>query len=158
MTAGRPSTYTPEMAERICEGLLTKDAEGRPQSLEAVLKAEGMPDERTVRRWLKKHEEFRREYASAREEQAHMLADSVVEIADTEPDPNKARVRIDARKWYAGKLNGKYSDKVVNEHTGKDGAPIKLEADTQDDARLIALMLTRAVSAPLPAPSSDASD
>ena len=39
-------------------------------------------------------------------------AEDVVEIADNEPDPVKARVRVDARKWIASKLlPKKYGDR-----------------------------------------------
>lgn len=49
-----------------------------------------------------------------------MAADDIIEIADVEDDPNKARVRIDARKWYAGKLNAKhYGDKLNLDATVK---------------------------------------
>ena len=40
-------------------------------------------------------------------------------IADTEDDAGKARVRIDARKWLAGKMKPKvYGDKQTVEHQG----------------------------------------
>jgi hypothetical protein len=52
-------------------------------------------------------------YARAREERADMIADEVITIADTDPDPQRARVRIDARKWWAAKVNPrKYADKA----------------------------------------------
>ena len=39
-------------------------------------------------------------------------------IADTDPDPNRARVRIDARKWWAAKVNPKkYGERVFNDNT-----------------------------------------
>jgi hypothetical protein len=72
-----------------------------------------MPDRETVRRWRRENEEFRGQYARARVDQADSLAEEIVAIADTEKDPAKARVRIDARKWYASKLNPKtYGDKL----------------------------------------------
>lgn len=41
------------------------------------------------------------------------LAQEVIEIADTEEDPQKARNMIDARKWYASKIAPKtYGDRV----------------------------------------------
>jgi hypothetical protein len=41
-------------------------------------------------------------------------------IADeTHTDPNCRRIRIDARKWYAGKLRPKvYGDRIQQEHSG----------------------------------------
>ena len=73
----------------------------------------GMPGRQTVYQWFNLHPDFKDMYARAREERADLLADEVITIADTEEDPNKARVRIDARKWWAAKVNPKsYGDKA----------------------------------------------
>jgi hypothetical protein len=41
----------------------------------------------------------------------------------------RSALRIDARKWLAGKMAPKkYSDKQIHEHGGPDGGPITLEA------------------------------
>ena len=53
------------------------------------------------------------QYARARELQAQHYANEIVEIADTDTDANRARVRIDARKWVACKLlPKKYGEKI----------------------------------------------
>ena len=44
-------------------------------------------------------------YEAARQERTHMLADDTVSIADTETDHQRARNRIDARKWFTSKVN-----------------------------------------------------
>lgn len=104
--AGRPSDYSPAVSDQICERL----ADG--ESLRRICQDSDMPNKATVFRWLNAHEEFRDQYARAREEQAETLADEIVLIADTEEDANRARVKIDARKWVAGKLKPKaYGDK-----------------------------------------------
>lgn len=109
---GRPSSYSQEMAERICSLI----ADGL--SLRKVCEADDMPDKETVRRWLIADEAFRAQYARARDEQADFYADELVEIADTEDDPAKARVRVDARKWVASKLKPKkYGERI--EHGGE---------------------------------------
>ena len=76
-----------------------------------------------------------------------MLADEIVEIADTEPDPNRARVRIDARKWYAAKVNKKdYGDRVSAEVSGPDGGPIQPQATNMvEAARRMAFILRAAI-------------
>jgi len=108
-TGGRPSLLTEKLAETICRRL------GAGESLVAICKSEGMPHRWTVTRWLGEHEWFRGKYARAREQQADFYADQIIEIADTETDPQKARNRIDARKWTASKLAPKvYGDKVEN--------------------------------------------
>lgn len=110
---GRPSKYTNELVARICSRLADGD------SLRGICSEPDMPDRETVRRWLREKEDFRGQYARAREDQADVYAEDVVVIADTEPDPQVARVRIDARKWAAGKLAPKkYGDRIINEHEG----------------------------------------
>ncbi len=47
---------------------------------------------------------LRTEYSIAQEARSEVWADEIVDIADTEPCPQTARNRIDARKWYASKL------------------------------------------------------
>jgi hypothetical protein len=117
--AGRPTDYTQEMADIICNRV----ANG--ESLNTICNEENLPCRMTIYRWLRAHSEFSDNYARAREDQADWFADQIVEIADTEPDANIARVRIDARKWVASKLKSKnYGDKAQMELTGKDGAPI----------------------------------
>lgn len=113
---GRPSKYTPELAAEICEQI----ADGN--SLRKICAASDMPARRTVEYWLRDKDDFLRQYARAREEQADFYADEIIEIADTETDSNIARVRIDARKWVASKLKPKkYGEKVQNEHSGQIG-------------------------------------
>ena len=112
-TKGRPSSYTDAVAQKICDEI----AHGR--SLQQIQRDSGMPPMRTVLRWLEVNEDFRRQYALARDKQADHYAAEIVEIADTEKDPQKARVRIDARKWVASKLKPKaYGDRVENHMTG----------------------------------------
>lgn len=85
---------------------------------------------------------FRIKYTRAREVQADFHAEQIIEIADeltVEAKYNgedvtldisstavaRNKLRVEARKWYAAKLAPKkYGEKVTNEHTGTDGAPI----------------------------------
>ena len=58
-------------------------------------------------------------YARAQQMQAEADVDEIKEIADTDLDPQRARNRIDVRKWRASKLDSKkYGEKLdlnVNE-------------------------------------------
>jgi hypothetical protein len=100
-----------------------------------------MPGVSTVYRWLSDKPEFRDMYARAREDQADTLADQIVEIADQKEGDygvdgdgvlvantdhiQRAKLRVDARKWVAAKLKPKkYGDKLSTEHSGPDGGPI----------------------------------
>lgn len=119
MPAGRPSNYSDNIASQICARL----AQGEP--LRSICVDSKMPGMSTVFKWLAKHEEFREQYARAREDQADALADDIVRIADEPPPPDSEsgkidsawvawqRNRIDARKWTASKLKPKkYGDKL----------------------------------------------
>jgi hypothetical protein len=131
---GRPSSFTREIADEICERL----AEG--ESLRSICRSDGMPVQATVFRWLSIDEAFLKQYARAREAQADRLADEILDIADdsshdTESTehgdrPNnewiaRSRLRVDARKWLASKMAPKkYGDKVTQEITGGGGGAL----------------------------------
>lgn len=122
----RASEYTAEIGDIICERI----SEG--QSLRKICDAEDMPNKATVFRWLAANKEFSDQYARARETQADTLFDDVLAIADqydtiseaVNPDLiQRAKLRIDARKWMAGKLRPKvYGDKL--ELAGDASAPL----------------------------------
>ncbi len=105
---GRPSSYTDSVADAI----LNRIAGG--EALYRICKDDGMPDPVTVRNWLATRPDFLTKYARAREAQADTLADEILQIADDDAtDPQSRRVRVDARKWLAGKLRPKvYGDKL----------------------------------------------
>jgi hypothetical protein len=87
-----------------------------------------MPHYATVMRWLNVHADFRDMYTRAKEEQADLMADRIVEIADgaSPEDVQVARLRVDARKWAAAKLKPrKYGERVTQEVSGVGGAPIE---------------------------------
>ena len=95
---GRPSSYTKEVAEKICDLIA---AGGH---MHVVCAEEWAPAERTVYQWLRAHEEFAQMYAHARERQQEVFAAQVVLIADTVKDAAVARNMMDARKWHASKV------------------------------------------------------
>ena len=95
-----------------------------------------MPARRTVLNWMSADTNFCTSIARAREEQAEHLAEEIVNIADTCTDPHKARLQIDARKWYASKLAPKkYGEKLdLNaSHTGEIHIVIGGNVDPQSD-------------------------
>ncbi|WP_323380275.1 terminase small subunit-like protein [Delftia tsuruhatensis] len=132
----RPSKFTLAIAERICERL--SDGE----SLRSICMSEKMPSKATVFRWLRNNEKFRDQYVRAREAQADAIVDEILDIADedctkvkTDKHPRadadedgmvevvfdavavqRNKLRIDARKWLAGKLKPKvYGDRLAEE-------------------------------------------
>src|SRR5215469_3135177 len=99
---GRPTTYNQAIADANCEEMANTD-----RSLERICSAEGMPEARSVYRWLNVHEDFRQQYARARPRLTYMAAQTV-DIADDVSKDNsfavsvavaRSRLRIDARKW-----------------------------------------------------------
>lgn len=140
MAVGRPSIYSQELVDRICDELRI----GR--SITSLCNHEDWcPSLTTVMRWLRENQEFRQQYTLAREDQAEVMADQITDIADDGTNDyveratrngtqvlcdtehiNRSRLRVDARKWVASKLlPKKYGDKIQQEHTGKDGEPLK---------------------------------
>jgi hypothetical protein len=132
---GRTSGYTPEIGEKICEGI----ASGK--SLRRVCQEDGMPTTSMVCRWLlsEKYEDFREQYARARRIQYERLADELFDIADDGSNDwmtiqrgkeeievanhehiNRSRLRVDTRKWFLSKVLPKiYGDKVEVSNSGK---------------------------------------
>ena len=77
-----------------------------------------MPGSSTVRGWLRVHPEFAANYASAREEQGHTIADTLGDIRKKvltgEYDPQAARAAADIAKWEASRRASKhYGDKAL---------------------------------------------
>lgn len=131
---GRPTTYTPEMATRICDDL------SKGMTLREVCRADDMPPESTVRLWALRDEQgFSAQYTQAREIGYHAMADELLEIADDGTNDwmerngddgagwavngehvQRSRIRLDTRKWLLSKALPKvYGDKL--DHTSSDG-------------------------------------
>lgn len=121
---GRPSEYTPERGEAILARLAVGD------TLRQICLEAGMPDPATVYRWLERDLDFREQYARAREVQAEVFVDEMVDVARASTPETAAadRVRTDAIKWVAGKRKPKvYGDKVALEHSTPPGQPMQVE-------------------------------
>lgn len=124
---GRPTTYTPEIASKICAGL----AEGK--SLRTVCLDEGMPALSTIFLWMREHPEFSEQYvtsksesADARLEQLDDLGDEAIELAQSvDPKASSAvvqavKLKADNIKWTMSKLKPKkYGDKLDLTSDGK---------------------------------------
>lgn len=131
---GRPSEFTQECADQICEHL----ADGR--SLRDICMDADMPARSTVFKWLGQNQTFADQYARAREAQADLMADEILEIADDSThdtkytdsgeQPNaewisRSRLRVDARKWLASKMAPKkYGDRIEQNHSGEIGLTV----------------------------------
>lgn len=121
--------------------------------MRSVSRDESMPSMATLFKWLREIPEFSQQYARAKEESADAMAEDILEIADNEVEQplivdglpmqvdgklvmvkdnvsvQHAKLRVDTRKWLMAKMKPKrYGEKVTNEHTGTDGAPIEVES------------------------------
>lgn len=99
-----------------------------------------MPAKATVLRWIARHDEFRDQYARAKQEGAEAIAEEMFDIADDGSNDwmekmdaegnaygwqlngehvQRSKLRIETRKWYLSKIMPKkYGDKIQTEHSG----------------------------------------
>jgi len=136
---GRPTKYTQELADDICERL----AGG--ESMRSISRDDAMPHCATMFRWIRTYQEFCEQYDKAKVESADALVEDMLDIADNQVaqpliidgkpvevdgkivmvkdavSVNHAKLRVDTRKWAASKLKPKkYGDRIYQEtkHTG----------------------------------------
>lgn len=125
--------FSQKLFDTICERI----AQG--QSLREISKDPDMPSQVSFFKWVGNDEKLAKQYARAREAQADLIFDEILEIADDATNDwmdrnsedesvrvvdhehvQRSRLRIDARKWMAGKLAPKkYGDKLDATVTGK---------------------------------------
>jgi hypothetical protein len=125
---GRPSLFDDDLANRFLDLI----AEAKPVS--AAASAVGVSP-RSIYKWLVQYADFSQSYARAKDAAADALVEEILAIAD---DAGKdwidgkigmvfdadavarSRLRIDARKWLAGKLRAKkYCRQSCVNHGGR---------------------------------------
>lgn len=136
---GRPTTYTHDLASRICAEM----ADGK--SLRSVCKADDMPACSSVFLWIGKYPEFSEQYEKAVEQRAASIFEESLEIADDGTNDwmvregkdgenlgwtlngehvQRSRLRVDTRKWFLSKMLPKrYGDRI--EHVGEISTPVR---------------------------------
>lgn len=122
--------WSDELIKDICDHI----ASGK--SMLEVACLQGYPSAASMYRQLARDETFATAIARAREAQQDHEADLCVKMADeaTNEDWQVVKLRIWARQWRAAKLAPKkYGDKVLQEHTGKDGGPIQTDMGILSD-------------------------
>lgn len=125
---GRPTLYTAELAEEICEIIATNSF-----GLSILCKQNPhWPDRSNVYEWLRKYPEFREKYAQAKEDQVETYVELIQEMLEEDHhyvddngnervDVGLLRLKIDAIKWQAGKLKAKkYGDRSETLQLDKD--------------------------------------
>lgn len=151
---GRPTTYTQELADKICEEL----ALGK--SIRTVCEPEGMPAVKTIFNWFRTYPEFLQQYTRAKEESADALAEDTLYIADTqqigqtrtlkadgtvevkeEDMLGHRKLQIETRKWLMAKMKPKkYGEKLDVTSGGDKIVPVPIlggitNKDTNDDIK-----------------------
>lgn len=149
-------TYSPQDIDSHKATICERIANG--ESLRQILETEGMPASSTVFKWLSDDASFSEQYARAREAQADAVFDDILSIADDgrndwmerqDKDGEtvgwtlnreavaRSQMRIEARKWMAGKLKPKkYGERLDLHHSGG----IETMSEEQVDARLAELL------------------
>jgi len=132
----RPSIFTEELGQKICQRISSGE------SLRSIVKDEEMPSSSSIFRWLldEDKKEFWEHYEKARNIQAEMMFEEILDIADDGQNDwmereykdgssyitlntehfGRSRLRVDTRKWYLSKvLPKKYGDKMDLTSGGK---------------------------------------
>jgi hypothetical protein len=124
--------FSQTVADDICERL------AKGESLRAIVRTGNYPSLPTIFKWLDEHKPFADQYTRARETQAETLAMEALEIADDGSQDHilrsrdgayevvvdqealqRSRLRVDTRKWMAGKLKPKvYGERQQVELSG----------------------------------------
>lgn len=157
------TTFTEEVGDIICERIALGE------SVRSICDDDDMPSMSTVFKWLRDNEAFSQQYARAREVQADALFDDILDIADDGRNDwiekrnadgenigwmengealRRSQIRIDARKWMAGKLRPKKYGEKIAVGGDTDMPPIRTEdVSDRDLAKAMALVLAKGLNA-----------
>jgi len=137
---GRPTKYTEELADKICDTIATS-FDSIPDMCK---KYDEFPDDTQIYKWLWKYDYFYRKYVQARIFQADLMAKEIQNMCKTETfidekgveriDAGKVamtRLKVDTLKWQASKLVPKvYGDQKLIEDLTKENIQYKQELET----------------------------
>ena len=146
---GRPSRYTPELAQEICDRI------SRGEPLLQICKDDRMPERRTVYDWLERIDGLSAQFARAREEGCDAMAEQSLAIMDGEPlavfdDAGNKRYDSGSIAWNKNRAEHrlkllacwnpkKYGNKVAL--GGDPDNPVKVEVQSEADTYLAALLM-----------------
>lgn len=115
---GRPSTFTAEEADRICEWIQSG------KSLNAYCKQHGR-QAATIYAWMRENDGFAKNYSRAHEDRADTLVEDMLDIADSLENQGDmvavmaGKLRIETRKWIAERMRPtKYGAKIEVQQKG----------------------------------------
>jgi hypothetical protein len=122
--SGRPSVYSKELAETICERIAAGEY------LTSILLHPDMPAESTVLLWAADDREgFEAMYRRARRARAYKYVEELMDVADggdAELDNAvkvaRDKLKVETRKWFLAKNLAKdFGDKIDVDHRTPDG-------------------------------------
>ena|SRR5579864_3984953 len=132
-----PKIYPKEIEDKICEAIASC-ASGLERICE---KNKDFPSAFTIRKWRAQRKDFSEKYLAAKQIQADLIFDEMIDIID-DVDPrnrnaiDKARWQIDTRKLVAGQLKPKaYAQKTFTGNLNKEGETVD-EKPSLDVTRL----------------------
>jgi hypothetical protein len=146
--ATNPPTETPEEWQKrcidtACAAVATSD-KGLKRICDALRENDTtFPAQRTIRTWMDESEEYKAQYARAKEAQADFIFEQILDIADDDSDDElftedgkrvlnsefvqRSKLKIEARKWVVSKLlPKKYGDKIEQTLQNPDGSSLNL--------------------------------
>lgn len=120
--------FSQDIADAICEKTATTSF-SMPTIIDSI---PNCPRLSTIYKWLRTNEDFAKDYARAKQDQAEFLAEELISISDDGSNDlmtivkgdqtytqenkevtNRSRLRVDTRKWIIAKLKpNKYGDKI----------------------------------------------
>lgn len=141
---GRPSLYSDELADLICQRIIDK------RSLRAACQDDDIPGETAIYSWLAKYPDFANKYARAKAIVAEAMAEEILAISDdgsndylVDVDGNqkinqehvqRSRLRVDTRKWLLSKLlPKKYGDRLEVDNKGELGLTVVVKKYSELD-------------------------
>ena len=144
---GRPTTYTPELGDRICDEIM-KSEMGLFGLSE---KYDWFPAPSSVYLWLTQYPNFSERYRACKEAQQDMMAESIIKIADDSsqdeifsPNGNRienreftsrSKLRVETRMWLMERLAPKkYGKQVEAESESKDYQPPQINLHISPEA------------------------
>ncbi len=119
---GRPTKYTPELAEEICDSIASSS-----DGLSLLCSQNPhWPARQNIFIWLRKYSDFRDNYTRAKQQQGEVFVDHLQELMAEEHkyqdefgneriDVGMLRLKIDTIKWQAGKLLPKQYGPVIDD-------------------------------------------
>lgn len=131
---GRPSSYTPELAEQICAAMCTG------KLLPQVCKLKGMPGVSTVYLWLSQNPAFVEQYARAKEIQCDVIAAGGFDIADESRIGKKTKTTVCNTCRGKGVIS-QGDDQPAAQCARCDGAGVFTEVTTADMVERSRLMV-----------------